>query len=119
MRSPAEAALVRRLRTDASTCDAAAATVPIRLHLTWSGTVQGVGFRWTNKNVADKRGLTGWVENQPDGSVEMEIQGTPDRIANHLDEVHRYYRAFGLRVHLDAARQQPVNASEHGFTVRG
>ena len=119
MRSPAEATLVRRLRTGEREHDTAPAGVPIRLHLTWSGTVQGVGFRWTNKNVADKRGLTGWVENQPDGSVEMEIQGTPDHIADHLDEVHRYYRAFGPRVHLDAARQQPVNASEHGFTVRG
>jgi len=40
-----------------------------------SGRVQGVGFRWFVKQTADGLGLTGWVRNEPDGSVRGEAEG--------------------------------------------
>ena len=39
------------------------------------GRVQGVGFRYYAVNKANQLGLTGWVKNLPDGTVEMEVQG--------------------------------------------
>ena len=40
-----------------------------------TGTVQGVGFRWFVQRVACSSGLTGYVRNLPNGSVEMVAEG--------------------------------------------
>lgn len=47
----------------------------IRKHIVFYGRVQGVGFRYYAVNKANQLGLTGWVKNLPDGTVEMEVQG--------------------------------------------
>ncbi len=47
----------------------------IRLFLVFDGTVQGVGFRWTTQALAEKVGVTGWVRNMDDGTVQAEMQG--------------------------------------------
>ncbi len=46
-----------------------------RIHATIHGRVQGVFFRETTRQEAQKPGLTGWVRNLPDGTVETEFQG--------------------------------------------
>ena len=46
-----------------------------RWHILFSGTVQHVGFRYTALYFSKGLYLTGWVRNNPDGSVEMEAQG--------------------------------------------
>lgn len=45
-----------------------------------SGFVQGVGFRWFVKSNAKKFGLKGWVQNTPDGKVEVLVQGSKETI---------------------------------------
>jgi acylphosphatase len=53
------------------------------------GTVQGVGFRFTTRRKALNLGLTGWVRNQPDGSVALCAQGSDgavDRLIGFLEE---------------------------------
>lgn len=47
----------------------------VRKHIVFTGRVQGVGFRYTAKYLAQSLALTGWVRNEPDGTVTMEIQG--------------------------------------------
>ena len=47
----------------------------IRKHIVFYGRVQGVGFRYYAVNKANQLGLTGWVKNLPDGTVEMEVEG--------------------------------------------
>lgn len=71
--SNVEFELRRRLTVLAS--DEATQDTPLRYFLRWTGQVQGVGFRFTNTNLAQARALNGWVRNMEDGSVEMEIQG--------------------------------------------
>lgn len=52
----------------------------IRKHIIFYGRVQGVGFRYYSVNKARQLGLTGWVKNLYDGSVEMEVQGEESKI---------------------------------------
>lgn len=52
----------------------------IRKYIKFYGRVQGVGFRYNAHYSALKLGLTGWVRNEWDGSVEMEVQGTEAQI---------------------------------------
>lgn len=56
----------------------------IRKHFVFSGRVQGVGFRYRAAYAAKGIGITGWVKNNWDGSVEMEVQGTMDQINKML-----------------------------------
>lgn len=52
----------------------------IRKHFIFHGEVQGVGFRWNARNIAQKYGISGWAANLFDGTVEMEAEGTPQDI---------------------------------------
>ncbi len=47
----------------------------VRKHITFHGRVQGVGFRYTAKYLARSLRLSGWVKNEWDGTVSLEIQG--------------------------------------------
>jgi acylphosphatase len=49
-------------------------------HLAITGRVQGVGFRFYMQRKARELGLTGWVRNCRDGSVEAVIQGTSEAV---------------------------------------
>ena len=49
----------------------------ITLHLRIAGRVQGVGFRDAMHDEALAHGVTGWVRNRRDGSVEAVVQGEP------------------------------------------
>ena len=52
----------------------------IRRHIIFYGRVQGVGFRYRAKYAAEMYGVTGWVRNLDDGSVEMEAEGSEESI---------------------------------------
>ena len=47
----------------------------IRREVHFTGRVQGVGFRYFVMNAAEELGLTGWVRNRRDGSVEVLAEG--------------------------------------------
>lgn len=46
-----------------------------RVHVVVTGSVQGVGYRYTMRHVAQREGVAGWVRNLADGRVEAEIEG--------------------------------------------
>ncbi len=56
----------------------------VRKQITFHGRVQGVGFRYTARHAADSLGLTGWVRNEYDGSVMMQVQGEEVKIDHML-----------------------------------
>ena len=55
-----------------------------RVRVIVSGSVQGVGYRYTARMIADEVGVTGWVRNRRDGTVEAEVEGTPDQVDEML-----------------------------------
>lgn len=61
----------------------------IRKHILFYGRVQGVGFRYHATYKARLLGLTGWVRNLYDGSVEMEVQGEAELIDDLLLYLHK------------------------------
>ena len=52
----------------------------IRKHVIVRGTVQGVGFRYWTRAEALRVGVTGWVRNRLDGTVEAEIEGSAEAV---------------------------------------
>ena len=60
----------------------------VRKHIFFYGRVQGVGFRYYAVQKANQLGLTGWVKNLYDGSVEMEVEGQEELI----DQLIIFYR---------------------------
>ena len=61
----------------------------IRRHYIIKGTVQGVGFRYWAYHAAEHCGVTGWVRNLYDGSVEMEAEGDPEDIREMFSLIER------------------------------
>ncbi|MBI4710129.1 MAG: acylphosphatase [Nitrospirae bacterium] len=60
-----------------------------RVHLRIRGFVQGVFFRAGTRDMARGLGLTGWVRNMPDGSVEAVFEGTEDRLKTAVAWCHK------------------------------
>ena len=86
----------------------------VRKQITFHGRVQGVGFRYTARHAADSLGLTGWVRNEYDGSVCMEVQGIPaqiDRFLNYLNS-DRY-----ISIDWMDSKKIPIE-DEKGFRVQ-
>jgi len=46
----------------------------------YEGMVQGVGFRYTARSLANRFDITGYVMNMPDGSVDVYAEGSPDQV---------------------------------------
>ena len=87
----------------------------IRKRITFYGRVQGVGFRYHAQHTADALGLTGWVCNEYDGSVTMEIQGNEamiDRIIQMLDN------DIYINIHSMDSKTLPIIENERTFCVR-
>src|SRR5207253_1963303 len=56
-------------------------------HVFFEGRVQGVGFRWTVKNLARGYDVTGWVKNLPDGRVEMQASGETGEVDAFIEAI--------------------------------
>lgn len=89
----------------------------IRRHMTVTGRVQGVGYRYAVVTAALRIGVSGWVRNCYDGSVECEAQGTReqlDRLVAALREGSPWSRVAGI-----AAEDVPaLDGPQPQFTVR-
>ena len=57
----------------------------VRARISVSGRVQGVGYRAFTVRVAMQRGLVGGVRNADDGRVELEVEGSKDRILSLIE----------------------------------
>ena len=75
------------------------------------GRVQGVGFRDALCGEAEDRGITGWVRNRTDGSVEALVQGSPERVAELIAWARRGPPASRVEdVQVEACDDEPAHA---------
>ena len=79
----------------------------IRKRIVFNGWVQGVGFRYRARRAADLLGVTGWVRNEYDGSVTMEIQGS-----------QAIGRGRSVKIESMDVEIIPVIPGEHDFRTR-
>ncbi len=89
----------------------------IRQRVLVTGRVQGVGFRYRTAERAADLGVTGWVRNLPDRSVEVEVQGDED-----LVEALVSWLEIGPRyATVDSLETTVINVvdDERGFRIVG
>jgi len=65
-----------------------------RVHVFFSGYVQGVGFRYTARRIAHSLGVVGWVKNCYDGRVELVAEGQQDMLRQVLTELNRALQSY-------------------------
>jgi len=85
-----------------------------RRHVTVYGFVQGVGFRFAVERAARSRGVTGWVRNRPDGTVEAVFEGDPDDVEALVDLCRRGPRGADVE-RVDVEAESPEGLA--GFRV--
>ncbi len=88
----------------------------VRKYIIVTGRVQGVGFRYHAMNLAMEYHLTGWVRNMSNGGVEMEVQGTQERVemfVQNLDTGTNW-----IRIDRKSVADMPGLVEETGFRIR-
>ena len=87
----------------------------IRESITFYGRVQGVGFRYKLRYLADKYSVTGWERNEYDGSVTTELQGLEEDIDKILQALYndRYIEIDDFR-----RRKISLDEEERRFGIR-
>lgn len=87
----------------------------MRRYYHFYGRVQGVGFRYRARQAADSLGITGWVTNLYDGSVEMEAQGNEE-------ELDRLVQMIQASAYIDVAdltvKETREIEGERSFRIR-
>ena len=88
----------------------------VRAHLRIYGLVQGVFFRATMKEVADRLGVKGWVKNLPDGSVEAVVEGPRDKVEQLIRWAH--HGPSAARVEKVVVEWEPYRGEFRSFSIR-
>jgi acylphosphatase len=88
--------------------------VPVRKRVLYSGQVQGVGFRYTTRELARGFAVTGFVRNLPDGRVELVAEGEADEVTDFLDALAERMASY---VDSHTIQDEPP-AALRGFVIR-
>lgn len=82
----------------------------------FEGRVQGVGFRYTTKDLARGFELCGWVKNLPDGTVELQVMGEADEVEAFIKEIAE---ESAVAHHIRALRAESIPLLEgvRGFSI--
>jgi acylphosphatase len=81
----------------------------------YKGRVQGIGFRYTVKNLAMQYDVYGYVKNLPDGTVELVLEGPDSEMQGLLDDVNRKMNGFIAAIEL---AEVPATGEFNYFAIR-
>ena len=90
-------------------------TMKCRRSVRYTGRVQGVGFRFTTRSIASDRAVTGWVRNEADGSVRLEVQGRAAEVDAFLTGVRE---RMGRWITAESVQDMESCDGESGFEIR-
>lgn len=82
----------------------------------FEGRVQGVGFRYTVKDLSRGFDVCGWVRNLPDGSVELQVMGEADEVQSFIKEIGEE-SAVAHHIHNLTAVKIPLLENCSGFKI--
>ncbi len=86
-----------------------------RLHIIYSGRVQGVGFRYTAKNVATGFEVAGIVRNLSDGTVELVAEGLKDELEGFQQAIRE--SGLGSLIARESASWHEAKNDFRGFDI--
>jgi acylphosphatase len=86
-----------------------------RYHIFFSGTVQGVGFRYTARALASRYSLNGWAKNLSDGRVELEIEGPENDLGSFLQDLKEEFKEYLKDTQL---QELPASGAYDDFRIR-
>ena len=86
----------------------------VTLRLEISGRVQGVGFRYSMYEEATRLGLSGWVRNRLDGSVEAVVQGPTAAV----EAIRRWAAKGPPASQVTGVAAEPAEGAFEGFEIR-
>ncbi|UCE60698.1 MAG: acylphosphatase [Phycisphaerales bacterium] len=90
------------------------ATYTVRQTVFFSGTVQGVGFRYTTRAVAARFDVVGQVRNLSDGRVELVAEGVPEEVGRFRDAVAE---AMTRYIRETTSREDPPTGEFSSFSI--
>jgi acylphosphatase len=88
---------------------------PVARRVVVHGSVQGVFFRDTMRRKAQSRGVSGWVRNNPDGTVEALFEGDPEAVESMVAFARQGPRGAQVE-RVDVEDAQPEGGD--GFQIR-
>lgn len=82
----------------------------MRKHLNISGRVQGVGFRNSAQMKAKEMNLYGWVQNNEDGTVELEVEGKEEQLNTYIQQLDE-----GLNKFINVENMEIETMEDYGY----
>ena len=86
-----------------------------RVHIYYSGSVQGVGFRYSVQRIAEGLNLRGWVRNLDDGSVEISAEGDEGVLNNFIAQIDSNFKLF---IKDKQTNWEPATGEFRDFSIR-
>jgi acylphosphatase len=81
----------------------------------YAGSVQGVGFRFTVRQIAAELDVFGFVKNLPDGRVQLVVEGRPDAVKQLLSNISDQMNGYISETH---ELIEPAMGEFSGFEIR-
>ena len=86
-----------------------------RLHVCFSGAVQGVGFRFTTKRIAEQYEVTGFVKNLPNRQVEVVAEGDREVVESFINDI--YSSSLSDYIRNMEKESSPATGEYSGFNI--
>jgi acylphosphatase len=90
----------------------------VNKNLRISGRVQGVGFRYSAQQKAMEFNLVGWVKNNTDGTVELEVEGDDCRVSEYIKALKSGLNPFIQVDYIEERNSSEENKHYNRFSIK-